>query len=189
MAAAADVVDLARARGANEFGKGFDQIEAVNVVSDLFSFVPENPVRSAAYGTDHQVREKTMQFGPGVRRAGETTATKRNGRHSEISPVFLDENIRRNFRCAEKRMLRVIDTHRLRDTELVFVAWLYFPAHLEFAQRDQVFFFPDEHLGRNTAIAMGIAPERIVVWDPKRPLGGATEPSPRSSHLRTGAIR
>jgi quinolinate synthase len=44
-----------------------------------------------------------------------------------------------------------------------------------FAQRDQIFFFPDEHLGRNTAIAMGIEPERIVVWDPKRPLGGATE--------------
>src|SRR5438093_10130697 len=138
MPAATDVVDLARARGANEFGKGFDQIEAVNVVSDLLSFVPENPIRSVADGTDHQVREKTMQFGPSVRRAGETAATKRNGWHPEISPVFLDENIRRNFRRAEKRMLGVIDTHRLRNTGLVFVAWLYFPAFFEFAQRQTV---------------------------------------------------
>ncbi len=91
----------------------FDQIEAVNVVADLFSFVAENPIRSAAHGTDHQVREKTMQLGPGVRRSGETAATERNRRHSEISPVFLDENIRCNFRRAEKRMLGVIDTHRL----------------------------------------------------------------------------
>src|SRR5438874_11873857 len=134
MPAATDVVDLARARGANEFGKGIDQIEAVNVVSDLFSFIAENPVRSAAYGTDHQVREKTMQFGPGVRRAGETAATKRNRRHSEISPVFLDENIGCNLRRTEERMPGVIDTHRLRNTGLVFVARLYFQAFLEFAQ-------------------------------------------------------
>src|SRR4029077_8979511 len=35
-------------------------------------------------------------------------------------------------------MLGVIDTHRLRDTGLVFVARLYFPALLEFAQRQTV---------------------------------------------------
>ena len=52
-----------------------------------------------------------------------------------------------------------------------------------FAQRDQIFFFPDEHLGRNTAIAMGIAPERIVVWDPKRPLGGSTEEKLRQAKV------
>ena len=68
MAATADVVDLAGARGTDEFRKRFDQIEAVNVVADLFSFVAENPVRSAAHGTDHQIREKTMQLGAGVRR-------------------------------------------------------------------------------------------------------------------------
>jgi quinolinate synthase len=41
-----------------------------------------------------------------------------------------------------------------------------------FQQRDQVFFFPDEHLGRNTAMAMGIEPERIALWDPAKPQGG-----------------
>lgn len=44
-----------------------------------------------------------------------------------------------------------------------------------FRQRAKIFFFPDEHLGRNTAIAMGIPAERIAVWDPKRPQGGLTE--------------
>ena len=43
-----------------------------------------------------------------------------------------------------------------------------------FRQREKIFFFPDEHLGRNTAIAMGIAPERIQLWDPKREQGGLT---------------
>jgi len=79
-----------------------------------------------------------MQFGPGVRRPGETAATKRNGRHSEISPVFLDENVCCDFRRTEERMLGVIDTHRLRNTGLVFVARLYFPAFLEFAQGQTV---------------------------------------------------
>src|SRR4051812_21744515 len=105
MAAAPDVVDLASARGGDELRKRFDQIEAMNVVADLFSFVAENPVRSAAYGTDHQIREKTVQLGSGVCRSGETAATERDRRHSEISPVFLDKNVGCNFRRTEKRML------------------------------------------------------------------------------------
>lgn len=31
----------------------------------------------------------------------------------------------------------------------------------------KVFFFPDEHLGRNTARRVGIRPEEILLWDPK----------------------
>lgn len=41
-----------------------------------------------------------------------------------------------------------------------------------FARGEKVLFFPDEHLGRNTGVAMGIAPEHMVVWDPFLPLGG-----------------
>lgn len=36
----------------------------------------------------------------------------------------------------------------------------------------KVLFFPDQHLGRNTAYAMGFPLEEMVVWDPKRDLGG-----------------
>jgi quinolinate synthase len=36
----------------------------------------------------------------------------------------------------------------------------------------KVFFFPDQHLGRNTCRALGIPLERIKLWDPELPLGG-----------------
>lgn len=37
---------------------------------------------------------------------------------------------------------------------------------------EKVFFFPDEHLGRNSAIALGIPPEQIRVWRRGELLGG-----------------
>jgi quinolinate synthase len=36
----------------------------------------------------------------------------------------------------------------------------------------KILFFPDQHLGRNTAAAMGYPADRMVVWDPKQELGG-----------------
>ena len=35
-----------------------------------------------------------------------------------------------------------------------------------FAQRKRVLFFPDQHLGRNTALKMGIEDNQMCVWDP-----------------------
>jgi quinolinate synthase len=48
------------------------------------------------------------------------------------------------------------------------------PRILEWAFRKapRILFMPDQHLGRNTALGMGIPPEEIVVWDPRRPMGG-----------------
>ena len=37
---------------------------------------------------------------------------------------------------------------------------------------ERVFFFPDQHLGRNTAISMGIDVARMPVWDPSADEGG-----------------
>jgi quinolinate synthase len=40
---------------------------------------------------------------------------------------------------------------------------------------DRLFFFPDQHLGRNTAVEMGLDPEReMLLWDPQAPNGGVT---------------
>jgi quinolinate synthase len=52
-----------------------------------------------------------------------------------------------------------------------------------FREREQVFFFPDEHLGRNTAVEMGIALERIALWDPRLPQGGISDESLRNAKV------
>ena len=43
-----------------------------------------------------------------------------------------------------------------------------------FSRRRRALFFPDQHLGRNTARAMGIPLDEMPVWDPRRDLGGNT---------------
>jgi quinolinate synthase len=43
-----------------------------------------------------------------------------------------------------------------------------------FQRGEKLFFFPDEHLGRNTGVKKGISPDEMVVWDPFLPLGGNT---------------
>ena len=50
-------------------------------------------------------------------------------------------------------------------------------------QGDQVLFFPDQHLGRNTGIAMGYRLDDMRVWDPRRDLGGLTEQDCKESTL------
>jgi len=44
-----------------------------------------------------------------------------------------------------------------------------------FARGRRVLFFPDQHLGRNTAKAMGVPLAQMPMWNPRRPLGGSTE--------------
>src|SRR5436190_9036604 len=43
-----------------------------------------------------------------------------------------------------------------------------------FTQGDKVLFFPDQHLGRNTGIAMGYGHDDMRVWNPRFELGGLT---------------
>ena len=40
---------------------------------------------------------------------------------------------------------------------------------------DKMFFFPDQHLGRNTGAKFGIPLERMALWNPHLELGGNTE--------------
>ncbi len=44
-----------------------------------------------------------------------------------------------------------------------------------FERGQRVLFFPDQHLGRNTAKAMGITMDQMPMWNPRKPLGGHTE--------------
>ncbi|MFP7366024.1 quinolinate synthase NadA [Corynebacterium callunae] len=43
-----------------------------------------------------------------------------------------------------------------------------------FERGQRVLFFPDQHLGRNTAKAMGIGLDQMPLWNPNKPLGGNT---------------
>ena len=42
-------------------------------------------------------------------------------------------------------------------------------------QGERILFLPDQHLGRNTGLKMGIGLEEMLVWNPFKPLGGHTE--------------
>jgi quinolinate synthase len=52
-----------------------------------------------------------------------------------------------------------------------------------FSRRGRVLFFPDQHLGRNTARAMGIPLAEMIVWNPHEPLGGNHEAAIAASRV------
>jgi len=52
-----------------------------------------------------------------------------------------------------------------------------------FRRRPRVLFFPDQHLGRNTAKAMGIPLEKMILWDPRQPVGGNTTSAIENSQV------
>jgi quinolinate synthase len=52
-----------------------------------------------------------------------------------------------------------------------------------FAQREKVFFFPDQHLGRNTGKLMDIPQEQMVLWNPFKPYGGLTDDEIRNARI------
>jgi len=52
-----------------------------------------------------------------------------------------------------------------------------------YAQREKVLFFPDQHLGRNTAHRMGIPADEMAVWDFDKPLGGLSEDEIRRARI------
>ena len=53
-----------------------------------------------------------------------------------------------------------------------------------FARTSRVMFFPDQHLGRNTALGMGITLDQMPVWDPYADsLGGSSEEQLKASKV------
>jgi quinolinate synthase len=52
-----------------------------------------------------------------------------------------------------------------------------------FERGQRVLFFPDQHLGRNTAKAMGIPLEQMPVWNPNKELGGWDAESLREARV------
>lgn len=52
-----------------------------------------------------------------------------------------------------------------------------------FSRRKKVLFFPDQHLGRNTAYGLGIPLEEMAVWDFNQPNGGLTPEQIRAARI------
>ena len=52
-----------------------------------------------------------------------------------------------------------------------------------FERGDKVLFLPDQHLGRNTGIAMGIPAGDMAVWNPHLPMGGLSETEIREAKV------
>ncbi|MBW6454006.1 MAG: quinolinate synthase NadA, partial [Methyloprofundus sp.] len=52
-----------------------------------------------------------------------------------------------------------------------------------FLKREKILFFPDQHLGRNTAFKMGIPLEEMVVWNFNKPMGGLTAEQIRNAKM------
>lgn len=50
-------------------------------------------------------------------------------------------------------------------------------------EADKLFFFPDQHLGRNTGVKFGIPLNEMVVWNPTQELGGNTVEQLRKARL------
>ena len=51
-----------------------------------------------------------------------------------------------------------------------------------FNRGKRVLFLPDQHLGRNTALAMGIPADKMIIWSPFKPLGGTSPEAIRRSN-------
>jgi quinolinate synthase len=52
-----------------------------------------------------------------------------------------------------------------------------------FRRKPRVLFFPDQHLGRNTAYRMGVPLEAMPVWDPYEERGGLSDDQLRSARI------
>jgi quinolinate synthase len=52
-----------------------------------------------------------------------------------------------------------------------------------FERTSRVLFFPDQHLGRNTSLKMGLTNDVMPVWDPHEELGGNSEEQIRNSRV------
>ncbi|MCH8870802.1 MAG: quinolinate synthase NadA [Chloroflexi bacterium] len=51
------------------------------------------------------------------------------------------------------------------------------------ARGEKILFLPDQHLGRNTALKFGIDLDKMIVWNPFKPLGGNTEQQVRDAKM------
>ncbi len=95
-----------------------------------------------------------------------------DGRADAVVPVtYMNSPAALKAFCGERRGVVCTSSNATR-----VVQWA-------FEQGERVLFFPDEHLGRNTGVKLGIPDDEMVVWDPRRRLGGNSADALRRARL------
>ena len=63
------------------------------------------------------------------------------------------------------------------------LTWALRPDESGVSRGDQVLFFPDQHLGRNTGFQMGYGADDMAVWNPRQDRGGLDDVTLKTSSL------
>jgi quinolinate synthase len=93
-------------------------------------------------------------------RAGTTAPAGAGGRAGLIPLTYMNSAAAIKAFCGERGGLVCTSSNARAAFEWAFV------------RGEKILFLPDQHLGRNTAFAMGISLSEMVVWDPYRINGG-----------------
>ena len=110
----------------------------MDVVAHLLAPVPEHGVGLAGDRAAHQVGEEAVELRAGVVGAGQAAAAERDGRHVEVAPVLLHEQVGGGLGDAEQRVRRAVDRHRGRDAVVVLVVARELEPLLVLLQRQEV---------------------------------------------------
>jgi len=95
-----------------------------------------------------------------------------DGRRTPIVPVtYMNSSAALKAFCGDRGGIVCTSSNAERA-----VAWA-------FERGERVLFFPDEHLGRNTGVKLGVPDEAMLVWDPRRPLGGHSADALRRARM------
>src|SRR5215472_7906637 len=88
-----EIVHFTRPRLLKKFEKHRRDISAVDLIADLFSFVPVHSIRTALDGAHHDVCQISMQLNRSMLRARQASAAKDSDRHLKVAPKLLTQYI------------------------------------------------------------------------------------------------
>jgi len=97
--------------------------------------------------------------------------TDANGRAPVIPVTYMNSSAALKAFCGEHGGIVCTSSNAARVLEWAF------------KRGQRVLFFPDQHLGRNTAKKMGIPLDQMPLWNPRKPLGGNSADSIRNARV------
>ena len=147
-AAAAEVIDLARARFFKKRSDEVGYIERVDVVPDLLALVSVDVVGLALEIAFHEVGEKAVELDPAVVGSSETTSAEAAGFHPEVAPILLDHDIGGDFRGTEEGVFTGVDREGFRDA-VGIGGVVVVPAVFQLFQANGVGLVPIDLIGRH----------------------------------------